>query len=181
MGSSVLSQAQALEDLVNKYWNPNTDPDTKGGIATEFAEGIYVLDSTINNSTDAIDNTTNQQIYSTNGGTPFRSVTLDATILRRRRSTYLLTPMYLVDVSNLQAITLGSTTQANELGIVQNEEAKAGSYLSKAVANSISLQSQYNITQNQVIQTQKYDNVINGVDDAAGGRRIIPTRSLRSR
>ena len=65
-----------LEDLVNKYWNPNTDPDTKGGIATEFAEGIYVLDSTINNSTDAIDNTTNQQIYSTNGCMLFSSVTL---------------------------------------------------------------------------------------------------------
>lgn len=165
VGNNILTQVQALEVLVNKYWDPHTDPDTKGGIAMEFSTGIDVLNAYINNSNDPIDNTTSQKLYSTNGGNPFRSVTLDAT-----DPTQTLDISFnandIVNVANLQAINLGTTTQAAELASVQNEETKAGNYLSKAVANTISLQSQYNLIQNQITQNSKYNDVINTTDTA---------------
>jgi flagellin-like hook-associated protein FlgL len=166
VGNSVLSQVQALENMVNQYWDPQTTAGEKSSIATQFSSAIDILDHYIQGTNYQIDDTSSQQVYSDNGGQPFRSVTLDA-----NDPTQTLDISFdandIVDVNNLRAITLGSTTQANELGLVQAEEAKAGSYVAKASANTISLQSQYNIVQNQMTQNTNFNNVISNTDMAS--------------
>jgi flagellin-like hook-associated protein FlgL len=163
IGGSVLDQMQNLENLANNYWDPQNSADDKIAYSAAFTSAIDVLDKTIQGGIDTIDQTTGQNIYSDNGGTPFRTVTLDGT-----DPTQTLDISFnagdLVDIAALRAINLGTTTQAAEVGAVQNEEAKAGSYVAKASANTISLQSQYNITQTKITQNSKFNDVLNGTD-----------------
>ena len=136
-GEGVFNGLTDMRELVKMYYKEDATAGDKEACRVQFETLKTTVSSIISMSTYNGD-----RIISTNGGNPFKTVTLDATASPETISIEFDAG----DIASPGTLALGATDEATELAAVEAELGKAGSYLAKTSAYTYGLNAQYNIT-----------------------------------
>lgn len=141
VGESVFNAITDMRELVKQYYQPDTTADDKAAYAAEF-------DSLKNTVTQIIQSSTynGMRVVSDNGGTPFKSVTLD-----EKRPDQVFDITYdSGDIADMSALTIGVAGAAAELDLVDAQRGASGSYLARTSAYERGLNAHYSILTNKI-------------------------------
>ena len=125
-----------MRELVKLYYKDDVTDGDRESYRADFEALQHTVQSLIDTTTYD-----GKYLLSDNGGTPFKSVVLDAKV-----SPETLDIAYdSGDVADVSLLALGETDVATELAAVETELGKAGSYLAKTSAATYGLNAQYSI------------------------------------
>ena len=139
-GEQVFNGINGMHDLIERYYRPDTTSDEQNAMEDEFNALKMTVTTLISSS-----NYDGDQIISDNGGTPFKSVVIDANDLTQR----LDISFDASDIADVSALTIGVTDEATESAAAEAELGKAGAYLAKTAGYLRGLTAHYNLTNNK--------------------------------
>lgn len=136
-GEGVFNALTDMRELVKMYYRDDTTADEQEAYRADF-EALKSSVRTIMSSTTY----NGMHLLSDNGGTPFKTVNLDA----QASPETLEIAFDSGDIADVALLDLGATDEATELSAVETERGKAGSYLAKTSAATYGLNAQYSLT-----------------------------------
>lgn len=141
-GETIFTSISDMREMVTRYYRPETDDDEKVALRMEF-DSLKKTVQTVKN----VSRYDGQLLISTNGGVPFKKISIDARDLNKTVDIAFDAQ----DIADVGGLTLGTTDEATETAGVLAELGKAGSYLAKASAAFRGLNAHLNLTNNKVL------------------------------
>lgn len=136
-GDGVFNALTDMRELVRMYYMDEATDGDKEAYRAEFNALKSTVQSTISTTTY-----NGMHLISDNGGTPFKSVSLDGDAAPETMTIEFDSG----DIADVTLLALGDTDEATEMAAVETELGKAGFYLAKTSAATYGLNAQYSIT-----------------------------------